>query len=142
MACVSDEHDLAPALEMDRGLAMHFRHQRAGGVDGEEIALLGVLGHRLGYAVGGENHRPVGGRHLVEFLDEDRALPAQPLDHVFVVHDFVADIDRRAVFLERALDRVDRPHHARAEAARGAKQDFQRGFMGVHGGSESLQSRY
>ncbi len=100
------------------------------------VAPLGVLGHGLGHAVGRENHRPVGGRHLVELLHEDRALLPQALDHVLVVHDLVADIDRRAVFLERPLDRVDRPHHARAEAARGAEQDFQRGFAGVHGGSK------
>ncbi len=90
----------------------------------------GFLGHGLRHAVGGEDHRPVAIRHLVEFLDEHRALLAQRFDHVFVVNDFVADIDRRAVFFERALDRVDRPHHARAKAARRAQQDAQRRFFG------------
>ena len=36
-------------------------------------------------------------RHLVELLDEHRALALQLFDHVAVVHDLVADIDRRAV---------------------------------------------
>ena len=36
-------------------------------------------------------------RHLVELLDEDRALALELLDHGAVVHDLVADIDRRAV---------------------------------------------
>jgi hypothetical protein len=30
----------------------------------------------------------------------------------------VPDIDRRAIFLERALDDLDRAHNARAESAR------------------------
>ena len=47
-----------------------------------------------------------------------RTLGAQPLDDVAVVHDLVADIDRRAVFLERALDDLDRPLDAGAEASR------------------------
>ena len=38
MALVADEDDRAAAPMMKLGLAMHFRHQRAGRVDGEEIA--------------------------------------------------------------------------------------------------------
>ena len=47
-----------------------------------------------------------------------RPLGAQPLDDVAVVHDLVADIDRRAVFLERALDDLDRAFDPGAEASR------------------------
>ena len=73
--------------------------------------------HRLGHAVGGEHHRPVGGA-LVQLLDEHRAQRLQPLDHVAVVDDLVAHIDRRAVLLDRPLDDLDRPVDAGAEAAR------------------------
>ena len=47
-----------------------------------------------------------------------RALALELFDHMPIVHDLVPDIDRRAVFLERPVDDVDRPDDARAEAAR------------------------
>ena len=40
-------------------------------------------------------------RNFVQFLDENRALGPQAVDHVAVVHDLVADIDRRAVDRQR-----------------------------------------
>ena len=52
---------------------------------------------------------------------------AEALDHVFVVDDLVAHIDRRAVADERLLDGIDGPHHPGAEAARGAEQDVEGG---------------
>jgi hypothetical protein len=50
-------------------------------------------------------------------LDEDRALVLEAFDHVFIVHDLMTHIDRRAVLLERALDDLDRAHDARAKPA-------------------------
>ena len=131
MAGMADQHDLAAALVMDFGLAVDLGHQRAGGVEREEIAALGFRGDRFRHAMGGEDHRRLGVRDFVELLDEHRALGLQALDHVAVVHDLVADVDRRAVALERLLDRIDRPHHAGAEAARGAQQDLELRFVGI-----------
>ena len=97
---------------------MHLGDQRAGGVDHRQAALGGELLDRAGDAVGAEDgHRA--GRDLVELVDEDRAAGAQILDHVAVVHDLVTHIDRRAVFLQRPLDDLDRPLDAGAES-RGA----------------------
>jgi len=39
------------------------------------------------------------GRYLAQFLDELHALGAQPVDHMAVMDDLVADIDRRSKFL-------------------------------------------
>jgi hypothetical protein len=64
---------------------------------------------------GPENHDAIV-RHLVEFLDEDRAALAQVVDHEAVVHDLVAHVDRRAEDLQRAVDDIDRPVDAGAEA--------------------------
>ena len=61
--------------------------------------------------------------HLVQFLDKSRAFSLQRLDHVAVVHDLVAHIDGPAIFLERVLDDVDRPHHAGAKPTRLGKND-------------------
>ena len=68
----------------------------------------GALLDRAGDAVRAEN-RDAALRDLVDLVDEMRALGAQPLDDMAVVHDLVADIDRRTVFFERALDDLDRP---------------------------------
>ena len=64
--------------------------------------------------------------HLVELLDEHRALGLQAVDHEPVVDDLVADIDRRAVVLERQLDDPDRAVDAGAEAARRGEVEGQR----------------
>ena len=61
---------------------------------------------------------------LVQLLHEDRAALAQLLDDVLVVDDLLADVDRRAVELERALDGLDGPVDARAVAARRREQDL------------------
>ena len=58
------------------------------------------------------------GRNFMQFLDEDRTLGFQPFHHIAVMHDLVANIDRRAIGLERQHDDLDRPVHARAKAAR------------------------
>jgi hypothetical protein len=71
-----------------------------------------------------EDHRHAVG-HLVQFLDEDRALGLQRVDHELVVDDLVPDIDRRAIFLDRQLDDADRAVDARAEAARGGDEEFE-----------------
>ena len=104
---------------------VHLGDQRAGRVEDEEVARSRRLRHALRHAVGREDHRPVGIGDLVELLDEDRALRLQALDHVAVVHDLVAHIDRRAEALERLLDDLDGAVDAGAEAARGAEQDLE-----------------
>jgi hypothetical protein len=59
---------------------------------------------------------------LVEFLDKDRALGLEALDDVAIVHDLVADIDRRAIGLQRQHDDLDGTVDAGAEAARAQRR--------------------
>ena len=47
------------------------------------------------------------GGHLRLLVDEDRAARLEIADDVDVVDDLLADVDRRAVVLERLLDRLD-----------------------------------
>ena len=68
-------------------------------------------------------NRAVG--NLGDAFDKSRAFRLQRFDHVFVVNDLVADIDRRAVFFQRALDDVDRTHNAGAKSARLRKNDVE-----------------
>ena len=57
-------------------------------------------------------------------VDEDCPEPLETLDHVVVVHDLVADVDRRAVLLEQDLHDLDRAVHSGAEGARGGEEDL------------------
>ena len=63
-------------------------------------------------------------RHFRQILDKDGALVLQAFDHVFIVNDLMAHIDRRAVLLERALDDLDRAHDAGAKSARLRQKHF------------------
>ena len=60
--------------------------------------------------------------HVALVLDEDRASRLEVADDVDVVDDLLADVHRRAVVLERPLDRLDGALDAGAVAARGGQQ--------------------
>ena len=139
VAGMADQHDLAAAPVMDLGLAMDLGDQRAGGVEGEEIARLASSGTDFG-TPWAENTTgaPVSG---ISSSSSTKIAPfgLQAVDHIAVVDDLVADIDRRAVQRQRPLDDLDGPDHAGAEPARRAQQDFEfrlgdSGLGGVHDG--------
>ena len=79
-------------------------------------------------------------RDLVELFDEPRTFGAQALDHVPVVDDLVADVDRRAVLLERPLDDLDGPDDPGAKAA-GLREDHSHGRTLSRTGSSSMTWR-
>ena len=93
--------------------------------------------HRRRDAVRGEHHGGALG-HLVELLDEDRAARLEVGDDVLVVHDLLADVDRRAVQVERLLDRDHRPVDAGAVAARRGQQH---GALGLVGGQDARRTQ-
>jgi hypothetical protein len=109
---------------MQFGLAMDLGNQRAGGVDREDFARFGIVQNRLWHAMRGKDHWLFRIWHLVELLDENRALGLQPFDDIFVMHDLVTDIDRRAMDPERFLHGIDGAHDSRAETARRAEKDM------------------
>ena len=119
---MADEDDVPAIGDQPLGLAMDLGDERASRIDIAEAAVQCGGGHRLGHAVGREHHRPVVG-HLVELVDEHRAQLAQAIDDEAVVDDLVADVDRRAVLLERELDDLDRAVDSGAESARRGDQN-------------------
>jgi hypothetical protein len=66
--------------------------------------------------VRGEDEQRAGWRLLLA-LDEDGALGLEVADDVGVVDDLPADVDRRAVELQRTLDGLDGPFDSRAVSA-------------------------
>ena len=117
---MADHHDLQPGLVMPLRLDMHLADQGAGGIHIDHLARLSRRRHRFRHAMGGKDHRPVA-RHLVQLLDKDRTLGAQPIDDEFVVHDLVAHKDGCPPFLQRHLDDLDGTVHTGAEPARGGQ---------------------
>ena len=145
MALVADEHDVAPGFDLALGLAVNLGNQRAGRIEPVEPAAGRGFGHRFGHAVGAEHHRHAIG-HFVQFLDEHRPLGLQAIDHEAIVDDLVADIDRRAIALQRQLDDLDRAVHAGAEPARRGQQQAQGSSFGgrqwgVHDAASSALPR-
>jgi hypothetical protein len=133
---VADEQDVVLLAGEALRLVVHLRDERAGGVDRAQAAVLRLVAHRGGHAVRGEHHERTL-RHLVRLVDEDRATFGQRLHDVHVVDDLLADVDRRAVLLERLLDGLDGPVDTRAVAARRGQQDT----LGSNGHAPSVRTR-
>jgi len=103
VAGVADEQDGGVLLREPDRLPVHLGHERTGGVDRVELAVGGCLHDRGTHAVGAEDD--VGSRgHLGDVVDEDRAALLELGDHVDVVHDLLADVDRLPEVVERLLD--------------------------------------
>src|SRR5439155_5530275 len=116
MAGMPDQ-DQGPALgHIPLALIMDLGDQGAGGVEDGQAADGSLFLDAAGYAMGAEHGDRVR-RHFRQVFDEDRTLVLQAFDHVLVVHDLVADIDRGTVFIERTLDYFDGTHDARAKSA-------------------------
>ena len=121
VALVADEQDLEVVAREAHGLAVHLGHERAGGVDGVQAAVGGGVHDRRRDAVRAEDDVGALG-HLVDLVDEDRALLLELGHDVDVVHDLLAHVDGRAVVLERLLDGDHGAVDAGAVAARRREQ--------------------
>ena len=123
VALVAYHHDFLALLAHARHFDMHLGHQRTGGVEHGQPARLGLVAHRLRNPVGAED-KDAAGRHVGKFFDEHRALGLEAIHHEFVVHHFVAHVDRRAMQRQRALDDLDGAVHPGAKTTRIGKQQF------------------
>ena len=121
MPGVADEKDVLPLFDLAFRLAMHLAHQRTGRIDIQEFAPPCFGRDGFGHAVCGKDDGGIV-RHFVQFFDEDCSLGLQRIHDVSIVHDLVADIDRRTVFLERPLDDFDGPVDSGAKSAGGRDQ--------------------
>jgi len=119
---MADQNNLAASIEVALGLDMHFRNQRAGGVDVNHLAPPRLGWHRFRHAVRREDDRPIF-RAGVQFFDEHRPQRLEPFDDMAVVDNLVAHIDRRAPLPDRLLNDLDGPVDPGAEAPRRRQQD-------------------
>ncbi len=123
VAVVADEDHGAALGGVALDFEMDLGHQRAGGIDNAQVAILGAIPFAGRDAMGAENDALAVG-HLVEALDENRALLFQRLQHEAVVHDLMAHIKRAPVRAQGAADGLDRAIDARAKPARLSQDDF------------------
>jgi hypothetical protein len=121
--CPADQDKRAALADIALALVVDLGHQRTGRVEHRQPARRRLLFHALRHAVGAEDRDRVG-RHLGEILHEPRALGFEAFDDVLVVHDLVAHVDGRPIFLQRALDDLNGANHARAKSARLGQDHF------------------
>ena len=116
-----DEHNGVALLgEADR-FEVHLGHQRAGGVDGAQLARLGQGpdgGRDPMRAV--QQKGPLG--NLVDGVHKGDPLPTEAIDHVLVVHNLVVDVDVRAADLDRFIEAQDGHVHPGTEPPRIGQQ--------------------
>ena len=127
---MADHDDLAALLAHLGHFDVHLGDQRTGRVEHVESAGRGFRAHRLRHAMRREHDgRPL--RHLVELVDEHRALLLQVVDDEFVVDDFVAHVDRRAMLRQCPLDDRDGAVDAGTKTAGVGEDDVhaQRSFV-------------
>ncbi len=63
-------------------------------------------------------HDSIAGRDVRQFFNKNRTFGAQIINHIGVMHDFMAHIDRRAELLQRAFNDFDRTVDPGTETAR------------------------
>ena len=125
VARVADQHDRVAGPAEPPGLGVDLADQGAGGVDDLEVAAPRGLADRGRDAVRREHHPGALG-NLLDLVDEDRAAPLQVAHHVGVVNDLAADVERRPVALQRALDDVGSPAPRRRRTRAGSASTTRR----------------
>ena len=111
VALVADHEKLIPLTMQFGNFHMDLGHQRAGCIKDLQAPGLRLLLHLQAHAVRAENQGRAA-RDLLQVLDKDRALFAQIVDHIGVVHDLMAHINGPPKSLQGLLDDVDRAVHA------------------------------
>ena len=117
MAGMANQNHTAPSQGVALHLLVHLGHQRAGGVQLTQPQRLGFVRHAARHTMGAEDDPGFGGQPR-QIVDEDRALLAQAVHHVAVVHDLVAHVDRRSKLFQSPLHHEHGALNARTKATR------------------------
>src|SRR5512146_2625554 len=112
---MADQNEIVSLGIVAVDFVVHFNDQGAGRIDHVQTTPIGLLPYRLGDPVGAEDDDGTLG-HFTELFHEYRTLVAQRVDDVTAMDDFVADINRGPVLLERQIDDVDRAVDPGAES--------------------------
>lgn len=114
MVAVTDQNNGATLTgELER-LQVNLGDKRACSVDDTQLSLLRFGTNPRGNPMGAENQYRAG-RNLINRFYENCPPPAQLVDHVPVVDNFVMDVNRAPVGLEREFDNIDGANHPGAK---------------------------
>jgi hypothetical protein len=104
---MADQDDVIVVAGEPARLGVHLVHQRAGGINDPQTALLRQLTDRWCHAVSAEHDGgPIG--HVVQVVDKnDPALQVLP-DQRLVVDDLMEGVDGRSKQRKRPIERLDR----------------------------------
>jgi hypothetical protein len=116
VAVVADHEDGVALFRVANRFHVDLRDERARRVDDAQTARHRIVADGGGDAVGAEDGDGTG-RHLIEFVHEDRPSAAKTFDDVEVVDDLLPHVDRRIEEVQGALDDFDGAFDAGAEAA-------------------------
>ena len=120
---MANEHQDTALSDVSSSLVVHLGDQRTRRVDGRKRPRLRFVFDFPRHAVGAEDrHRARW--HVLQGLDKARAFRLERFDHVAIVDDLMAHIDRSAMLGQRSLDNIDRPNNASAKPARLGKNDL------------------
>jgi hypothetical protein len=118
---VANQQNVKVVARESHGLAVHLGDEWTGRIDRLQVSISSTLNHARRNAVSTEND--VGAlRHLIDLVDEDRALLFKGGDDVNVVNDLLAHVDRGTKIGERFFHRDDRSVDPGAIASRGRQE--------------------
>src|SRR6185295_11394207 len=101
MAGMPDEDEGTPLRDVALALVVDLGDQRTGGVEHRERPIGGLLLDAARHPMRAENRDGVV-RYFRKRLDEAGAFRLQALDHMLVMDDLMAHVDRRSILLKRA----------------------------------------
>jgi hypothetical protein len=114
---VADENQFSTIPGMPDDLKVHFGHERAGRIKDRKAAPIGLRADRLRHPMRAEDNGRTC-RHIVEFFHKYGTESTQTIDHIAIVHDFVAHIDRSTEQFDCTLDDLNRAFDTSTESAR------------------------
>ena len=116
IAMSNQDERITFAGKLDR-FHVNLGHQRTGCVDHAQLAQLALLANLGSDSVRAVDHA-LAGRNLLYAVDKDGALGGKLVDHIAVVYDFFAHVDRCAEGFKSDADNIDGAHHSGAKAPR------------------------
>ena len=108
---VANQNDGVSVASKFDSFQVNFRNQRARCVDHLQATRFRFPPDFRRNPVRAENS-PRAGWNFIDFLHEDRASLTKFLHNMFVVNDFLPDVDRRAIKIESDLDYINCPDDA------------------------------
>jgi hypothetical protein len=126
MAPMSYQQDVGAFTFMAMRFDMNLGYKRAGGINSNHLTAFGLRNDCFGYAMGGKNNRGTFG-NFIEFLNKYSPHSGKTIHDVPVMHDLVADVDRRAEFLKCDFNYTNSTINAGTETAWRGKADPDRG---------------